>query len=305
MRELDKDKEAPQQQRLHWKLGGTMIRELPAVPKLDGGKRGPRWIDSVVIPGVERVALTGRVTDYVYCRRGLESRQADLETLWGVMREHSVVCVQAKRKRLGPRLLGQALFSRGLLEAQGVTVLRTIASCCATHPELAAIAAELGVEVIVDPEVGAGPEPFLLTPHPAREAYLKSLEAGGASVHRGFPRSSPKGLQVEALVVRGARPAGPLTGWADLEGLDVTVVATTDQRACMYSLGVGVFMRAVAEHHGANAEAVVIAKAGDSALQELLAHHPGVRVELIPVPVNVELRDLPTGGLQGSSAEGF
>lgn len=282
MREFDTGGEVPQQQRLHQSLGGTMIREFPVVPDEDGNRRGYRAIDSVIIPGIKNVAVIKGTTDYVLCKKKLVHKDIDRPRLWDAMREHPVVVVQAKRHRLGPRLLGQALFSRRLLEAQGVKVVRTIASCGATDPELEAIANEFGIEVIVDPEAGTGPEPLLLARHPGRDAYLQSLEANGAGVHRGFPKSSASGMQVEALVVRDSMPAGSITGWSDLLGLEVTVVASTDQRVGMYLLGIGVFMRALAERHGAVADALLLAKSGDSALEPLLAGYPSVRLEVLP-----------------------
>jgi hypothetical protein len=284
VRELDKHLEAPQQQRLHAVLGGTMLREFPVVPDTYAGRRQRRWIDSVVIPDLREVEFAGRSTDYVLCTVDYPFAWRDRQRLWEAIREHPVICVQAKRHRLGPRLLGQALFSRGLLEQEGVRVARTIASCGATEPELEAIAREeFGIDVIPDPAVGSTPEPMsLLRPHPDRDEFLEGIEERGAAVYRSFPNSRAATLRVEALVVHERSPRAP-TAWSDLAGLEVTVVVTTDQRLCMYSLGIAVFMRKLAERHGASASAVLMVKAGDYSLEPLMRLHPGMKLYVKPI----------------------
>lgn len=83
----------------------------------------------------------------------------DRERVRGLMRAEPVICVQAKNSGLGPYLLGQALFSRGLLNKQGIQVSRSIALCGGDEPELSAIAREeFGLEVIIDPLVPGGKE---------------------------------------------------------------------------------------------------------------------------------------------------
>lgn len=58
-----------------------------------------------------------------------------------------------------PYLLGQALFSRGLLNKQGIQVSRSITLCGGDEPELSAIAREeFGLEVIIGPLVPGGKE---------------------------------------------------------------------------------------------------------------------------------------------------
>ncbi len=208
----------------------------------------------------------------------VRERRAELLEL---MRSTPVVCVQAKNHRLGPRLLGQALFSRGLLETEGVTVERSIALCGGTDPDLEAIAREeFGLDVIVDPLVRDTPESSSLLRRDA-EGVTRYWQAVGGTLYPKFPiRHSRAGAvtMVDALLVPGPKEARPTRGWVDLEGAAVTVVVSTRMRACMYSLGLGVFARALAERAGARAEAVVIARDHDAALAPLLAAHPGVSV---------------------------
>jgi len=81
--------------REYWQqVGGTLVEEFPAVKRKRDAEA--RYIDAIIIPGEEtRIARPSDVS--------LEGKD--------------IICVQAKRGRLGMYLMGQALFSKQLLES--------------------------------------------------------------------------------------------------------------------------------------------------------------------------------------------
>jgi len=80
--------------RAYWQqVGGTLVEEFPAVKRTRDSEA--RYIDAIIIPGEEtRIA-----------------RPSDVS-----LKGKDIICVQAKRGRLGMYLMGQALFSKQLLE---------------------------------------------------------------------------------------------------------------------------------------------------------------------------------------------
>ena len=93
----------------------------------DGHAR--RLLDGlIVIDGERRIALPGEVFDIA---------------------GHDVIVVQTKALRLGMYLLGQALFSRELLEALHPRSIRTVALCSKDDVVLRPIAERYGIEVVV------------------------------------------------------------------------------------------------------------------------------------------------------------
>ncbi len=80
--------------RAYWQqVGGTLVEEFPVVRRTRDNEA--RYIDAVIIPGEEtKIARASDVS--------LEGKD--------------IVCVQAKQGRLGMYLMGQALFSKQLLE---------------------------------------------------------------------------------------------------------------------------------------------------------------------------------------------
>jgi hypothetical protein len=64
---------------------------------------------------------------------------------------HDLIVVQTKAQRLGMYLLGQALFSRLLIENRfAPRSVRTVALCAADDTVLRPLAENFGIEVIVD-----------------------------------------------------------------------------------------------------------------------------------------------------------
>lgn len=267
--------ERPQQERLHQTLGGTMILEYRAVNTSSTCEH--RDIDSVILPNTPHLTINN--DNYNIAVWGdLGNHQERVQRL---MRAEPVICVQAKNSRLGPYLLGQALFSRGLLNQQGITVARSIALCGGDEPKLSAIAREeYGLEVIIDPLVTNGKEkPGQLDKNPAAaEAYWKSV---GGAYYPEFPllnAGSRAPTFVDGIILPGPTHKHEPRTRVDLRGKEVTIVVSALRRACMYSLGMAVFARALAERAGAQAKAVLVARDHDSALSPLLKNHPHVTV---------------------------
>jgi hypothetical protein len=269
--------ELPQQQRLLKSVGGTLILEYPVVPNKGGGLREVRRIDSLLLPHVPFVTLDGTRRNVVDWRAVPDTH----EELRSLIRVTPVFCVQAKNSRLGPYLLGQALFSRELLLAEGVTVERSIALCGGDVEELSSIARqEYGIEVRVDPLLPVDKEmPSLVRTD--LDGVFRFWQSVGGTFFPKFPilnAGTRSPTRVDAVIVEGPTEQRQEGAWSSLADQKVTVVVSTKARVCMYSLGMAVFARALAQQAGARAKAVVIAKDHDSALEPLLQQHPGISV---------------------------
>jgi hypothetical protein len=95
--------------RRYWKrVGGTLLEQFLVVPR--GPGVGPRWLDGlIVVDGDRRIA----------------SRKERIS-----LDGHDLIIVQTKAERAGMYLLGQALFSRLLVEDRCVPrSVRTSALC--------------------------------------------------------------------------------------------------------------------------------------------------------------------------------
>lgn len=116
----------------YWeRVGGTLVEEFSAVPR--GPDRGRRLIDAIILPDQERRRLTGR------------DRRVSIEG-------QSVIVIQAKASRVGMYLLGQAYFSKLLVEALGPASVRSVALCTRDDAILRLHAETHGVEIVVMPE---------------------------------------------------------------------------------------------------------------------------------------------------------
>ena len=143
--------------RRYWKaMGGTLIEEFPAVKA--GPGNGARVVDAVIIPGGP-----------------FEIRLAGSVELTG----KDIVVVQTKATRLGMYLLGQALFSRRLMEPFRPSSIRSVALCTKGDAVLEPLAEEYGIEVVVIPAAeGVAPEEAAA---PEGEPYYsRDNDAGGA-----------------------------------------------------------------------------------------------------------------------------
>ena len=112
----------------YWaRVGGTLAEEFPAVK---GSKTASsRRLDGVIVLGGkhERVA-------------------PELLRVAG----NDIIIVQAKARRLGMYLLGQALFSRELMKPFGPASIRTVALCTKDDSVLRPLAEAYGIEIELD-----------------------------------------------------------------------------------------------------------------------------------------------------------
>jgi len=125
--------------RRYWKrVGGTLLEEYLVVPRSPGV--GRRLIDAVIVlDGENRIASQG------------ENVSLD---------GHDLVVVQTKAYRLGMYLMGQALFSRVLIEDRfAPRSVRTVALCLLGDAVLHPIAERFGIEVVVDDLAGSASPP--------------------------------------------------------------------------------------------------------------------------------------------------
>ena len=116
--------------RRYWKqVRGTLLEEYLVVPASPGV--GPRRLDGVIITdGEHRIA----------------SLKEDLD-----LNGHDLVIVQAKANRLGMYLIGQAYFSRELIQRRfKPRSVRTVALCVLDDAVLRPIAERHSIDVVVD-----------------------------------------------------------------------------------------------------------------------------------------------------------
>jgi hypothetical protein len=114
----------------YWRgVGGTLLQEYLIVRPRKGV--GPRRVDAIiVVDGDNRIP----------------SKEENV-TLDG----HDLIVVQTKAYRLGMYFLGQAFFSRLLIEDRfAPRSVRTVALCSVDDAVLRPMAERLGIEVVVD-----------------------------------------------------------------------------------------------------------------------------------------------------------
>lgn len=121
--------ETPMTRRYWNRVGGTLLEEHLVVRK--GKGVGRRLLDAVIVlDGDHRIASRGESV---------------------ILDGHDLIVVQTKAERLGMYLLGQALFSRLLIENRfAPKSVRTVALCAADDTVLRPLAESFGIEVIVD-----------------------------------------------------------------------------------------------------------------------------------------------------------
>ena len=120
--------ETPITHRYWERVGGTLIVEFLAVPSSPGV--GRRLLDGLIVfDGQNRITKSQNVS----------------------LDGHVVIVVQTKATRLGMSLLGQALFSRLLIEERfSARSVRSVALCTADDLILRPLADRFGIEVVVD-----------------------------------------------------------------------------------------------------------------------------------------------------------
>lgn len=113
--------------RQYWdKIGGLLIEEFIAVKA--SKEQGLRALDGVIVLGEEKAIHNSNFYD-------LEGKD--------------VIAIQTKRGRIGMYLLGQAYFSKYLLELHKPRSVRAVAICCKNDAVMSKLAEEHGVEIVV------------------------------------------------------------------------------------------------------------------------------------------------------------
>lgn len=117
--------------RWYWRqLGGTLCKEFRAVAKTTTA--GQRLLDAVIIPDGPNEEVHWREL---------------------ALMDRDVVVVQAKAKRLGMYLMGQAVFSAELMRPFGPKSVRSVALCTSDDSVLRPLLEAIpGMEVVVVPE---------------------------------------------------------------------------------------------------------------------------------------------------------
>jgi hypothetical protein len=118
--------ETPLTRRFWTEVGGTLIEEYQAVRRTSD--QGQRLLDGLII------------------RDGPHEVSKDRSA---AICGKDVIVVQTKAARLGMYLLGQALFSRHLVEALGPRSVETVAVCRKGDATLEPLADQYGIKVVV------------------------------------------------------------------------------------------------------------------------------------------------------------
>ncbi len=113
--------------RKYWqRVGGTLIEEFPVVRRTSTCAQ--RLLDGlIVLDGNNRIA------------------KADEISIEGM----DVIVLQTKANRLGMYLMGQAFFSRELVNALNPKSIRTVAICAQDDSEMHALCDKFQIEVVI------------------------------------------------------------------------------------------------------------------------------------------------------------
>lgn len=113
--------------RLYWEsVGGLLIEEFIAV---SGSKeQGVRPVDGLIVLGEETKIHQGNTYD---------------------IKGKDVIVVQTKKNRIGMYLLGQAYFSKLLIEKHNPRSVKSVAICGRNDKVMQELADQHGVEIVV------------------------------------------------------------------------------------------------------------------------------------------------------------
>ena len=118
--------ETPLTRRYWSEIGGTLVEEFPAVRRRSD--QAPRFLDGVVILGGKHAI----------------AKSTEVE-----IKNQDIVIIQTKAYRLDMYLLGQALFSRGLMEKFEPKSIVTVAVCTKGDAALEPLAERYGIKVVI------------------------------------------------------------------------------------------------------------------------------------------------------------
>jgi hypothetical protein len=115
--------------RKYWEAtGGFLIEEFLAIPPSKDKLSGKRLIDGVIVLGVNKGVQVGGTYN-------LEGKD--------------IIAVQTKAHRLGMYLMGQAFFSKQILQRFKPKSIRTVAICGKADKEMEILCKANAIEVVV------------------------------------------------------------------------------------------------------------------------------------------------------------
>jgi hypothetical protein len=118
--------------RKYWdSVGGLLIEEFRAVKESKIPNQENRYMDAVIVLN--------------------EPRKIHNQNTYNLF-DKDIIVVQTKKDRIGMYLLGQAYFSKFLLEKFKPRSIKTVAICGHNDAVMAELALEHGVEIVVIPE---------------------------------------------------------------------------------------------------------------------------------------------------------
>jgi hypothetical protein len=240
--------ETPMIRRWWGAVGGRICEEYPLVP-LRTGIQTRRRVDAIVRPDL--------ATEWVRDWRD-----------FGDVHGTDVIVVQAKASGLGLPLMGQAFFSAELARRHlDVASAHAVLLCSAGDDDLAPLAAERGVDVVVQAGTGRA-APFALRPIPeVLAAYHRRV---GGTIAYGVPLvpGRPKLHRAHAVVL----PDGDPWDGGALDGRDgVLVTSPSVPRPGMWSLGQALFGAELLRlnYRPRSVRSVIVALTPDTAIGEL------------------------------------
>ena len=108
--------------------GGFLIEEFLAIPASSDNSVGKRLIDGVIVLGEKKGIQVGGSFE---------------------LKGKDIIVVQTKANRLGMYLMGQAFFSKQIMQRFKPSSIRTVAICEKTDKEMEVLCKANGIEVVV------------------------------------------------------------------------------------------------------------------------------------------------------------
>lgn len=238
--------------RRYWEeeTDGLLIEEFPAVRNKTGCN--PRYLDGLVILG--QIKKIGDKKQYV-------DTNAKAENL---VRDRDVIIIQTKATPFNITLLGQAFFSKHLMEFHfKAKSIRSVAVCTGVDPGIKSIAESLGIEVICYPSDGLAESVALKsTKHYYWEEELGGTMIEGSALLRMLEKTS-------RVVIPGGstRTIDPFT--ADIEGKDIVIIQEDKYHtANLDLLGQAIFSKKVMERYNPGSiRSIALTKNGDACIE--------------------------------------
>jgi hypothetical protein len=207
------------------------------------------------------------------------------------LRGERVIALQAKRHRLGYRLMGQTLFTPYILAGAGALPMKTVALCGANDPALQLLLPRIKrhlkpsykYEVCKIPNTRSTNEKRNLNP-PVEQRILKywKEESGGELYLNHSLLQSSRGsnnYSVHAIILNDAPTRIVDTRWVSLAGRKVTIVHSLDGLLRMYTLGCATFAAELAiEQKPKSLSSVVLVNDFEPVLKPVIKDFPYLKV---------------------------